>query len=130
MKPEYSIQDDLSTFEALLRIVERLRGPDGCPWDSEQTHQSLKRNLLEECYEVLEAIDFKQPTKLAEEMCDILVQLAFHTDIAAKNDQFTWENVFLQVNNFSLWFVAYITANLNSNNLLAITWLNSWFSIL
>ena len=99
MKPEYSIQDDLSTFEALLRIVERLRGPDGCPWDLEQTHQSLKRNLLEECYEVLEAIDFKQPMKLAEEMGDILVQLAFHTDIAAKNDQFTWENVFLQVNN-------------------------------
>ena len=99
MKPEYSIQDDLSTFETLLRIVERLRGPDGCPWDLEQTHQSLKRNLLEECYEVLEAIDSRQPEKLAEEMGDILVQLAFHADIASKNDQFTWDNVFLHVNN-------------------------------
>ena len=99
MKPEYSFRDDLSTFEALLRIVERLRGPEGCPWDLEQTHQSLKRNLLEECYEVLEAIDSSQPEKLAEEMGDLLVQLAFHTDIASKNDEFTWDNVFLQVNN-------------------------------
>ena len=99
MKPEYSFRDDLSTFEALLRIVERLRGPEGWPWDLEQTHQSLKRNLLEECYEVLEAIDSSQPEKLAEEMGDLLVQLAFHTDIASKNDEFTWDNVFLQVNN-------------------------------
>ena len=47
----------IGEFQSLIDIVARLRGPGGCPWDAEQTHQSLKRNLLEECYETLEAID-------------------------------------------------------------------------
>ena len=72
----------IGEFQSLIDIVARLRGPGGCPWDAEQTHQSLKRNLLEECYETLEAIDAGQPAELAEELGDILVQIAFHADIA------------------------------------------------
>ena len=89
---------DLGTFDALMKIVEHLRSPEGCPWDLEQTHQSLKRNLLEECYEVLEAIDLQDPKKLSEEMGDILAQVAFHADIAKKAGNFAIEDVLAQVN--------------------------------
>ena len=69
-------------------------GPGGCPWDREQTHQSLKRNLLEECYEVMEAIDSGDPKNLAEELGDILVQVAFHCQLAEEGGEFTAEDVF------------------------------------
>ena len=70
------------SFRALLDIVERLRSPDGCPWDREQTHESLKRNLLEECYEVLEAIDNRDSAQLSQELGDILVQVVFHSQMS------------------------------------------------
>lgn len=72
------------TFEALLRIVERLRDPDGCPWDRAQTHASLRQYLLEECYEALEAIDSRDAAGLEEELGDLLVHIAFHADIARR----------------------------------------------
>ena len=75
-------------FEELVNIVSRLRAPGGCPWDLEQTHDSLKRNLLEECYEVLEAIDRGEPRPLAEELGDLLVQIALHVDIAREAGDF------------------------------------------
>ena len=74
-------EDELGDFQTLIDIVQRLRAPGGCPWDREQTHASLKRNLLEECYEVLEAIDREEAGPLAEELGDLLVQIAFHADI-------------------------------------------------
>jgi tetrapyrrole methylase family protein/MazG family protein len=86
------------TFDALMSIVDRLRSPGGCPWDLEQTHQSLKRNLLEECYEVLEAIDDGDPKKVSEEMGDLLAQVAFHADIAKRAGHFTIGDVLDQVN--------------------------------
>ena len=86
------------TFDALLELVETLRGPGGCPWDAEQTHASLKRNLLEECYEVLEAIDQGDPPRLAEELGDILVQVAFHADIARRAGHFTIADVLRRIN--------------------------------
>jgi tetrapyrrole methylase family protein/MazG family protein len=88
----------LGTFESLIRIVDRLRSPGGCPWDQEQTHESLKRTLLEECYEVLEAIDSGDPKRLSEEMGDILVQVAFHADMARRAGQFDIADVLRQVN--------------------------------
>ena len=87
-----------STFQALLDIVERLRAPGGCPWDQEQTHASLKRNLLEECYEVLEAIDSQDPAKLSEELGDILVQIAFHCQIASETGAFRVADVLAKIN--------------------------------
>lgn len=92
--PEARIGD----FQSLIDIVARLRAPGGCPWDAEQTHQSLKRNLLEECYEALEAIDAQTPDALAEELGDILVQVAFHSDIARCAGHFTIADVVAAIN--------------------------------
>src|ERR1700675_4331511 len=65
-------------FEELVRIMERLRADGGCPWDREQTRESLKPFLIEEAYEVVEAIDEGDPKKLMEELGDLLFQVVFH----------------------------------------------------
>ena len=88
----------IGEFRSLVDIVARLRGPGGCPWDAEQTHESLKRNLLEECYETLEAIDLGNPPELAEELGDILVQVAFHADIARAAGDFDIADVLAAIN--------------------------------
>ena len=88
----------MGEFQTLLAIVERLRSPGGCPWDMEQTHASLKRNLLEECYEALEAIDKGEPKLLAEELGDILVQVAFHVQIARDAGEFALAEVLTSIN--------------------------------
>ena len=80
-------------FSKLLEVMARLRGPGGCPWDQEQTHDSLKRSLLEESYEVLEAIDNKVPARLAEELGDVLLQVLFHAQIATEVGEFTIDDV-------------------------------------
>ena len=90
--------EELGRFETLLRIIEHLRSPGGCPWDKEQTHESLKRNLLEESHEVLEAIDQGNGSKLAEELGDILVQVAFHSQIAREKGEFQPEEMLTRVN--------------------------------
>ena len=92
------MQDELKSFRALVDIVDRLRSPGGCPWDREQTHATLKRNLLEECYEVLEAIDSKDPTKLSEELGDVLVQVVFHAQMAREAGEFSTEDVLAGIN--------------------------------
>jgi len=73
---------------SLFEIVARLRAPDGCPWDREQTHESLRPYLLEETYELLEAIDFGDDTKMKEELGDLLLQVAMHAEIAAQEGRF------------------------------------------
>ena len=88
----------IGEFQSLIDIVARLRAPGGCPWDAEQTHESLKRNLLEECYEALEAIDNETPMELAEELGDILVQVAFHVDIARQAGSFDIADVLTAIN--------------------------------
>jgi len=71
-----------TTFADVMDVVEVLRGPDGCPWDRQQTHESLRPHLLEECYEVLQAIDDGDIDELADELGDLVTQIAFHADIA------------------------------------------------
>ena len=73
----------------LVRVMARLRAPDGCPWDREQTHASLARHLLEETHEVLDAIDADDPERLREELGDVLLQVAFHAQLAA--DEGAWD---------------------------------------
>jgi tetrapyrrole methylase family protein / MazG family protein len=73
---------------AVFEVVARLRAPDGCPWDREQTHESLRPYLLEETYEVLEAIDTGDDAKLKEELGDVLLQVAMHAEIAAQEKRF------------------------------------------
>jgi len=75
-------------FHHLLEIVDILRSPGGCPWDREQTHKSLKQNLIEEAYEVLEAIDLEDPDKMIEELGDVLLQVVFHSQIAKECGEF------------------------------------------
>ncbi len=82
-----------ATFEGLVALVARLRAPDGCPWDRDQTHASLRRAFLEECFEALEALDAGDPAALAEELGDVLVHAAFHCRIAAETGDFTARTV-------------------------------------
>ena len=93
-----SLPEDLSRFTTLVDIIARLRAPDGCPWDKQQTHASLRENLLEECYEVLEALDEGDSDKLCEELGDLLMQVALHTQIAAEAGEFELGDVLRSIN--------------------------------
>jgi tetrapyrrole methylase family protein/MazG family protein len=84
---------DGNFFSNVVDIMATLRGPDGCPWDREQTTESLKPYLLEEVYEVLEAIDAKDPNSLKEELGDLLLQILFHSQIASEQGQFSYQDV-------------------------------------
>src|SRR3981081_1874675 len=74
--------------QAIFEVVARLRAPDGCPLDLEQRHESLRPYLLEETYELLEAIDSADDTKIREELGDLLLQVAMHAEIAAQEGRF------------------------------------------
>ncbi|PNR96639.1 nucleoside triphosphate pyrophosphohydrolase [Petrotoga sp. 9PWA.NaAc.5.4] len=80
-------------FEELLNVMRTLRGENGCDWDKAQTHESLKPYVIEEAYELVEAIDEKDNIKIKEELGDILLQVIFHTIIAEENKEFTTEEV-------------------------------------
>jgi len=84
-------------FEKLVAVQARLRAPKGCPWDREQTHQSLKTYLIEEAYEVLEALDSGNDAKFAEEMGDLLLQIVFHAQIAREEGRFTVADVIREI---------------------------------
>jgi tetrapyrrole methylase family protein / MazG family protein len=84
---------DVHSFDALREIVRRLRAPDGCPWDRKQTHESLRRYLLEETYETLDALDNGSPAKLREELGDVLLQILLHAEIASEAGEFTIDDV-------------------------------------
>ncbi|KIE42781.1 nucleoside triphosphate pyrophosphohydrolase [Geobacter anodireducens] len=85
--------DEQAGFGRIMEIMRRLRGPGGCPWDAEQTHESLKRYLLEEAYEVIEAIDAGSPEMLREELGDLLLQPVFHAVVAEERGAFAMADV-------------------------------------
>ena len=85
-KSHYDIND-------LVNLMKILRSPNGCPWDREQTHGSIRRNLLEEAFEVAEAIDEGNDENLLEELGDILMQVVFHADIAENSKRFNFDDV-------------------------------------
>lgn len=80
-------------IDRLVQLVRRLRAPDGCPWDRAQTHRSLRRFVIEEAYEVVDAIDAGDPRHLAEELGDLLLQVLLHAQIAAESGRFTLADV-------------------------------------
>jgi tetrapyrrole methylase family protein/MazG family protein len=80
-------------IQKLVDLVARLRGPNGCPWDKEQTRETLKPMLVEEAYEVLDALDATEPALLKEELGDLLFQVVFHAQIAAERGEFTLADV-------------------------------------
>jgi tetrapyrrole methylase family protein/MazG family protein len=83
-------------FDEFMEIIRKLRSKDGCPWDREQTHESLKTCLLEECYETIEAINNKDYENLCEELGDILLQVALHSVIAEEAAKFNINDVITQ----------------------------------
>jgi tetrapyrrole methylase family protein / MazG family protein len=82
-----------TSFESFQEIIAHLRAPDGCPWDREQTHQSLRPHLLEETYEVLAALDADDPRALCEELGDLLLQVVLHTQVAMDEGTFSMPDV-------------------------------------
>ena len=93
-----SLPENFSQFNTLVEIIARLRGPGGCPWDREQTHTSLREDLLEECYEVLEALDEGDARRLGEELGDLLMQVVLHAQIAAEAGEFKLGDVIRSIN--------------------------------
>jgi tetrapyrrole methylase family protein/MazG family protein len=80
-------------FKELLSIMEKLRGEKGCPWDKEQTRESLKPYIVEEAYELLEAIEENDPEKIKEELGDLLFQIVFQSQIAGENKEFDMSDI-------------------------------------
>ena len=89
---------ELGKFETLVEIIARLRAPDGCPWDRKQTHRSLREYVLEEAYEVLQALDEEDMDKLSGELGDLLLEIVLQVQIAAENEEFTLEDVLTKIN--------------------------------
>ncbi len=85
------------SFEDLLEIMAKLRGENGCPWDKEQTHESLRIYMIEETYEVLEALDSGDKGKFCNELGDLLLQIVIHAQIANENGDFDIGNVTTEV---------------------------------
>ena len=85
-KESYNIDD-------LIRIVELLRSPEGCPWDKEQTHKSIRQDFIEEVYEAIEAIDLEDTELLREELGDVLLQVVFHCQIERENKNFVFDDI-------------------------------------
>ena len=84
---------DRYDFADLQRLVEVLRAPGGCPWDGAQTHLSIRRNFLEEAYEACEGFDLDDPSRMREELGDVLLQVLFHTDIERAAGRFDLNDV-------------------------------------
>jgi tetrapyrrole methylase family protein/MazG family protein len=83
----------MQAFDRLVDIIARLRAPGGCPWDAEQTHQSISSDMLEEAFEAVEAIEDNDMEHLKEELGDVLLQVVFHCVIATEDNDFTIEEV-------------------------------------
>ena len=92
-KIKYLLKAEHYTNDDLILIMQLLRGEGGCPWDREQTHKSIRNNLLEETYEVIEAIDTENSELLREELGDLLLQVVFHAQMEAEAGNFTFNDV-------------------------------------
>ena len=92
-KKKYLLEKENYSVDDLVILVEALRSDEGCPWDREQTHKSIRRDFIEETYEVIEAIDTDNPVLLREELGDVLLQVAFHSDIEKEQGRFTLDDV-------------------------------------
>lgn len=107
---------DLTSFDSLVKIVARLRGPDGCPWDRVQTNESLQASLMEECYEAMEALDKKDPQKLKEELGDLLLVIALQAQIASEKGDFNIQGVVKSINDKVIYRHPHIFGSARVNN--------------
>ena len=92
-KKKYLLEKESYNVDDLVILVEVLRSDEGCPWDREQTHKSIRKDFIEETYEVIEAIDNDNPVLLREELGDVLLQVAFHTEIEKEKGVFSLNDV-------------------------------------
>ena len=92
-KKKYLLEKKNYGVDDLVILIEVLRSKEGCPWDMEQTHKSIRRDFIEETYEVIEAIDNDDPVLLREELGDVLLQVAFHSQIEAEKNCFNLDDV-------------------------------------
>jgi tetrapyrrole methylase family protein/MazG family protein len=105
-----------TSMESFQEVVAHLRAPEGCPWDREQDHQSLRPNLLEEAYEVVEAIDADDPDAMAEEFGDLLLQIVLHAQIASEYGEFTMADVIRGIHTKLVRRHPHVFADLELNN--------------
>lgn len=89
----FKVMEEKDWLKELIEIMKKLRSPEGCPWDREQTHQSISHNLLEEAYETYEAIVTENYDDLKEELGDLLLQIIFHSEIASEDGRFDIQDV-------------------------------------
>jgi len=94
MKETWDLSEDRKYSSGdLRRIMDRLLGPDGCPWDRAQSHQSIRKNLIEEAYETVDAIDTGDPDRIKDELGDVLLQVYFHSAMAERDGTFSLDDV-------------------------------------
>lgn len=95
------LPEDLDTtkFETLVWIIAQLRSPEGCPWDRKQTHETLKKNLLEETYEVIDALDSGDPKEVNTELGDLLMQIVLHAQLGTEDKEYDMTSVIDGINN-------------------------------
>ncbi|MBQ9530795.1 MAG: nucleoside triphosphate pyrophosphohydrolase [Eubacterium sp.] len=92
MSVDFEFKDKYNVYD-LISIVKVLRAPGGCPWDREQTHSSIKKNFIEETYEVIEAINKNNPDMLKEELGDVLLQVALHAEMERESGNFDFDDI-------------------------------------
>ena len=109
------LQKDKYGFEELVTIMEVLRGEGGCPWDREQTHKSIRNDLIEETYEVIEAIDTENPELLREELGDVLLQIVFHAGISSDDNEFNIEDVTDEICRKMIYRHPHVFGNVNAD---------------
>lgn len=111
-----NMDDVKSQFVQLVQIMEKLRSPGGCPWDREQTYESLRQYLLEETYEVLELIDAKEYDELQKELGDLLLQVIFQAQIAEEEQRFTIVDVLKNINQKLIYRHSNVFGDVKINN--------------
>jgi len=97
MEP-FSLGENMNKFDELVETMKKLRGPNGCPWDREQSLETLKKTLVEECYEVLEVMDENNPEELKKELGDLLLQIVFQSEIMREENKFDIYDVAEEIN--------------------------------
>jgi tetrapyrrole methylase family protein/MazG family protein len=107
---------EMTSFEQAQEIIAHLRAPEGCPWDQKQTHHSLRQFLIEESYEVLDAIESEDPAALAEELGDVLLQIVLHTQIAIDNGDFQMADVLRHINAKMIRRHPHVWGDVNADN--------------
>lgn len=106
----------MNYLDELVKTVKILRSPEGCPWDREQTHQTIRKNMLEEAYEAVEAIDENNMIHLKEELGDVLLQVLLHSQIAQDNQEFDIQDVAKMLNDKLIYRHPHVFGDINVQN--------------